>query len=487
MIKRLIHILAGIPIDKALGNLDTDISGIHFDSRRVENNALYVAIIGTQTDGHNFIDQAIELGAKVIVCSTLPVNIQSGINYILTPNTAYALGVLCANFFENPSKKLKLIGVTGTNGKTTTVTLLYKLMIHLGYKAGCITTIANFINDTELPSTHTTPDPLQLNKLLSQMADQGCEYVFMEVSSHAIVQERIAGLQFTGGLFTNITHDHLDFHKTFPEYIAAKKRFFDQLPDNAFALFNADDRNASIMAQNCQAAKHTFALRTMADFQTKMLDHDLQGMQLYLDQSEVWTPLIGQFNAYNLTGIYATARLLGFEKEQILIKLSLLQPVNGRFETMRMRNGAMAIIDYAHTPDAIKNVLATIQETLGTGQQIITVVGAGGNRDKSKRPEMGKIASKLSTKLVLTSDNPRDEDPQTIMLEMLQGIDSPQLSKVLRIADRTEAIRTACMLAQNGDIILIAGKGHETYQEIKGVKYPFDDKKVLNEINQQLS
>lgn len=483
MNKKLLHILAGIPIIKANGNLDIEISCICFDSRKVETNCVYVAIKGTQTDGHDYIPQAIEKGAIAVICTELPNSTLPDITYIVTSNTAYALGVLSSNFYNTPSKQLKLIGVTGTNGKTTTVTLLYKLMMQLGHKAGCITTIANFINQKEIPSTHTTPDPVQLNQLLYEMVQEGCEYAFMEVSSHAIVQERIAGLHFTGGVFTNITHDHLDFHKTFAEYISAKKRFFDNLSNTAFALFNADDKNALVMQQNTIARKHTFALRTLADFQTTILENYMGGMQLHIDKHEFWTPLIGQFNAYNLTGIYAVACLLGFPKDEILVQMSLLNPVSGRFETIALPNGATAIVDYAHTPDALKNVLNTIRGISQPENQIITVVGAGGNRDKTKRPEMGKIASKLSTKVILTSDNPRNEDPNTIMLEMLQGVDSPELPMVLRIVDRTEAIRTAYMLSQKGDIILVAGKGHETYQEINGVKYPFDDKLVLKQIS----
>lgn len=464
------------------GNLSVSIDQLCIDSRAVVPRSTFVAIKGTQSDGHNFIASAIEKGASAIVCETLPLHTEPNVTYVKVANCSYLAGVMASEFFGNPSQSLTLVGITGTNGKTTTATLLYRLAQSLGYKAGLLSTVTNYIHNTEVPSTHTTPDPISLNKLLAEMVNYGCSHCFMEVSSHAIAQNRIAGLHFFGGIFSNITHDHLDYHKTFDEYLKAKKRFFDLLPSSAFALTNIDDRNGRVMVQNTKAKVHTYSLRSMANFRCRIVDHQLFGMQLNIDGTEMWCRLIGQFNAYNLTAVYAAALLMNFDKHEVLTNLSAMEPVNGRFEHLRAPNGVVAIVDYAHTPDAVENVIGTINELLKENEKLITVLGAGGNRDKTKRPVMAKVAASGSSMVILTSDNPRSEEPEAIIADMKQGIEPGQVGKVLSITDRREAIRTACLLAAPGDIVLIAGKGHETYQEIKGVKHHFDDKEEVAEI-----
>jgi UDP-N-acetylmuramoyl-L-alanyl-D-glutamate--2,6-diaminopimelate ligase len=478
-------ILYKVSITATFGSTDTEIEAIHFDSRQIQPRHLFVATRGTQTDGHAYINQAIEKGASVVVCEELPATLQDNITYIQTSDSAEALGVMAANFYGNPSQKLHLVGVTGTNGKTTNVTLLYNLFRGLGYSAGMLSTVENYINDKIIPATHTTPDAIQLNALLAEMVKEGCQYCFMEASSHAIVQRRIAGLQFAGAVFTNITHDHLDFHGTFDNYIKAKKRLFDDLPKTAFALSNYDDKRGAVMLQNTKAKKYSFALKQPADFKGKILDNTLQGLLLDFEGEQVWCKLTGMFNAYNLLGVYSVAILLGEEKERILPVLSTLSAAKGRFEQVTDAKNRVGIVDYAHTPDALENVLQTIQELRKPHQQIITVVGAGGNRDATKRPIMAEIACKYSDKVILTSDNPRNEDPMQILAEMQKGVSITQRKKVWVIENRKEAIKQACALAQQEDIILVAGKGHETYQEIQGVKHNFDDKQILSEYMRQ--
>jgi UDP-N-acetylmuramoyl-L-alanyl-D-glutamate--2,6-diaminopimelate ligase len=478
-------ILYKVSITATFGSTDTEIEAIHFDSRQIQPRHLFVATRGTQTDGHAYINQAIEKGASVVVCEELPATLQDNITYIQTSDSAEALGVMAANFYGNPSQKLHLVGVTGTNGKTTNVTLLYNLFRGLGYSAGMLSTVENYINDKIIPATHTTPDAIQLNALLAEMVKEGCQYCFMEASSHAIVQRRIAGLQFAGAVFTNITHDHLDFHGTFDNYIKAKKRLFDDLPKTAFALSNYDDKRGAVMLQNTKAKKYSFALKQPADFKGKILDNTLHGLLLDFEGEQVWCKLTGMFNAYNLLGVYSVAILLGEEKERILPVLSTLSAARGRFEQVTDAKNRVGIVDYAHTPDALENVLQTIQELRKPYQQIITVVGAGGNRDATKRPIMAEIACKYSDKVILTSDNPRNEDPMQILAEMQKGVSITQRKKVWVIENRKEAIKQACALAQQEDIILVAGKGHETYQEIQGVKHNFDDKQILSEYMHQ--
>jgi UDP-N-acetylmuramoyl-L-alanyl-D-glutamate--2,6-diaminopimelate ligase len=480
-------ILKDITIQQWVGNNDIVIGSICFDSRKVTPGCLFVATRGTKTDGHEFIPMAIEKGAVAVVCEDIPAKTPSSVTFVKVQDAAYALGHIASAFYDYPSTKLKLVGITGTNGKTTTVTLLYRMLRELGHKAGLVSTVKYYINSREIEASHTTPDALQLNSLMHQMVEEGCEYCFMEVSSHAVVQHRIAGLQFVGGIFSNLTHDHLDFHKTFSEYLRAKQQFFDGLPSNAFALTNIDDRNGKVMAQNTKAVVKTYSLKAMADFRCKVLESHFDGTQLQIDGTEVWTNFIGMFNAYNLLAVYGTAILLGEKKEEILTVLSKLTSVAGRFEYLRSRTGVTAIVDYAHTPDALDNVLRTINEIRGGNEQLITVVGAGGDRDRTKRPVMAKVAVENSTKVILTSDNPRSEDPEEIIREMMVGVDINYRRKVLNIPDRREAIRTAIMLAQKGDIILVAGKGHEDYQEIKGIKHHFDDKEIINEQFQTLS
>ncbi|MEI7499821.1 MAG: UDP-N-acetylmuramoyl-L-alanyl-D-glutamate--2,6-diaminopimelate ligase [Bacteroidota bacterium] len=464
------------------GNADVNINGLQFDSRKVRPGNVFFAIRGTTSDGHSFINMAEDNGAVAIVCEQLPHSLNQGITYILTEKSNLTLGIMASNYFGNPSEKLKLVGVTGTNGKTTTVNLLYRLFFKLGFSTGLISTIKNIINNTNIPATHTTPDPLQLNELLARMVQEGCEYCFMEVSSHAVDQQRITGLHFCGAVFTNLTHDHLDYHKTFDAYLKAKKTFFDCLPSDAFALVNKDDKNGMVMVQNTKAGKFTYSIQGMADFRCKVIENDFQGLHLNIGGLEAWFKLIGIFNAYNLLASYATALLLGQDKTKALTMLSQMEPVEGRFNYVRSQNQITAIVDYAHTPDALKNVLETINDIRTHNEHLITVVGAGGNRDTAKRPVMAKIACNLSDWVILTSDNPRNEEPEAILADMRNGVDMHQMKKVLVIVNRLEAIKTACALAKPGDIILVAGKGHENYQEIKGVKHHFDDKEVLLEI-----
>ncbi len=480
--KKLRDILNKAGVENINENGVMTIANVVFDSRQVQPGDLFVAVSGTQVDGHHFINSAIKQGAVAVVCEALPQNLSTEVAWIKVKSSAYALGQMAANFYGRPSGKLNLVGVTGTNGKTTIVTLLHQLFLNLGYEAGMLSTIVNKVNRKEIITSHTTPDALSINRILSEMVEAGCAYVFMEVSSHAIVQERVAGLQFAGALFTNITHDHLDYHKTFKEYITAKKKLFDDLPKEAFALVNADDRNANIMLQNTEAKKYSFAMKTMADFRGRLLEDEFSGLQMFLDEKEFYSPMVGAFNASNLLAVYATAVLLKQDKEEILRILSSLRGAEGRFEVLRSPEGIVCIVDYAHTPDALKNVLETIQAIRNGNEQLITVVGAGGNRDKTKRPEMAAIASMLSSRTILTSDNPRSENPEDILHDMKAGIDQAQMKNTLVISNRREAIKTAYTLANEGDIILVAGKGHEKYQEINGVRFPFDDKHVLTEL-----
>lgn len=479
--KLLSDILYKVRLEEVIGSTHMAISSVTFDSRKVTKGSLFVAVKGTATDGHQFIDLAISNGAAAIVCETLPAVENTTVTFVKVKDSSLSLGIIACNFFDNPSTRLKLVGVTGTNGKTTTVTLLFNLFRSLGYSTGLLSTVQNKINNTVIPSTHTTPDALSLNELLAAMVEQGCEYVFMEVSSHAVVQNRIAGLQFTGAVFSNITHDHLDYHKTFDEYIRAKKMFFDHLPAEAFALINKDDRNGMVMMQNTKAQRYTYSLRSIADFKCKIVENHLNGLFLNIDNQEVWVRLIGTFNAYNVLAVYATAMLLKQDKVNILTALSNLQSVEGRFQYVKSPGGIIGIVDYAHTPDALKNVLDTIKDIRNGNEQVITLVGCGGDRDAAKRPVMAAIACEYSDKVILTSDNPRTEDPEEILNQMEKGIDVKDKRKTLRISDRREAIKTACSLSKPGDIILIAGKGHEKYQEIKGVKHDFDDFEILKE------
>lgn len=482
--KTLKELLAGVSYSGKIEDEAGKINAVHFDSRKVEKGDLFVAQRGVSADGHAFIDKAVAAGASAVICEELPQKRQAGVSYLVTADSSYALGVIAGNFYNNPSRKLKLVGVTGTNGKTTTATLLYELVRLAGKKAGLLSTVCNYIGDEKLISTHTTPDALAINALLCRMADAGCEYCFMEVSSHSIHQKRIAGLDFDGAIFSNITHDHLDYHKTFKAYIEAKKAFFDELPVHAFALTNADDKNGSVMLQNTEAGKFTYSCRTLADFNGRVVEKHLDGTLLKLDGEEVWTKFTGDFNAYNILAVYAAACLLGFPKEEVLRYVSSLIPVSGRFETLISSMGVMAVVDYAHTPDALENVLSTIEGLKGKNS-VITVVGAGGDRDKTKRPEMADAACRYSDKVILTSDNPRSEVPEEIIRDMQAGVKEEYLSKVVSITDRKEAIETALRMASKGDIVLVAGKGHENYQEIKGVKYHFEDKEVIREIFQQ--
>lgn len=477
----LSNILFGISIQQVMGSTNIPVNKVCFDSREVEEDTLFVAVRGTLTDGHNYIQKAIESGAKAIVCETFPDNLIENITYIITYNSAKALGIIASNFYDNPSAKLKLIGITGTNGKTTIATLLFKLFLDLGYKTGLISTIQNHINDRIVPSTHTTPDPLALNKLLNEMVETGCDYCFMEVSSHAVAQYRIEGLEFEGGVFSNLTHDHLDFHKTVDAYLKAKKSFFDRLGKSTFALINSDDKNGKVMLQNTLAHKKSFGLKNDADFKAKIIENHFSGLLLNIDGQEVWFKLVGSFNASNLLAVYATATLLEQDSQKVLTILSRLSGAEGRFDYVTSPNGVIGIIDYAHTPDAVQNVLSTIQDIRNGNEQLITIIGCGGDRDKTKRPVMAQVACDWSDKVILTSDNPRTEDAAQIIREMESGVMPHNKKKTITIIDRKEAIRTACHLAKSGDIILLAGKGHEKYQEIKGVKSPFDDKKILSE------
>lgn len=478
---KLEEILGGINVAEIKGNISKEISGLEIDSRKIESGHMFVAVKGTQTDGHAYIGKAIEKGASVIVCETYPDNLNSDITYIKVNNTEEVVGKLATAFYGHPTSKLKLVGVTGTNGKTTIATLLYNMFRLFGYKVGLISTVCNYIDDEAIPTEHTTPDPITLNKLLGRMADEGCKYVFMEVSSHSVVQKRIGGLEYSGGIFTNLTRDHLDYHKSFDNYLKAKKTFFDNLPKSAFALTNIDDKNGLIMTQNTKAKVYTYSLRSICDFKGKVLEDGFEGMLMDINQIEVNVQFVGRFNASNLLAVYGTACILGKKPEDVLLKLSMLRPVSGRFETLRSNRGYSAIVDYAHTPDALANVLKTINDVLDGRGQIISVIGAGGNRDKGKRPIMAQEAVKQSDKVIITSDNPRFEEPQDIINDMLAGLTQEDKRKVVCITDRKEAIRTACMLAQPNDVVLVAGKGHENYQDIKGVKHHFDDKEVIRE------
>ncbi|MDR2907631.1 MAG: UDP-N-acetylmuramoyl-L-alanyl-D-glutamate--2,6-diaminopimelate ligase [Bacteroidales bacterium] len=477
--KKLTYIIENLPIETIIGTTDSIVDELCFDSRQAKADSCFFAISGTAVDGHSFIENVIEKGAIAIICEVLPQTISNKVTYIQVKSSSFALGICAANFYGNPSEKLQLVGITGTNGKTTTVTLLHQLFEKLGHTTGLLSTIQNKIGNRIVAATHTTPDPIQLNKLLSEMVDEGCTHAFMEVSSHSIVQHRIAGLHFAGGIFSNITHDHLDYHKTFETYIKAKKAFFDELPKTAFALSNIDDRNGEVMLQNSKAKKHTYALKSMADFRCKIIENAFSGLHLLINNADVYCRLVGTFNAYNFLAIYATAVLLGEDSQNVLAVMSNLQSAEGRFDTLKSSKGIVAIVDYAHTPDALENVLSTISNVRNGNETLITVVGCGGDRDKSKRPIMAKIASKMSDKVILTSDNPRTEDPQSILDQMNEGVEIADKSKVLTILNREEAIRTACMIARPNDIILVAGKGHEKYQEINGIRHHFDDKEKL--------
>ncbi len=480
--KRLKDILYTVSLKKVVNSTDIPVAGIYFDSRKIKQGVLFIAVKGTTSDGHLFINQAITQGAIAIVCEELPKELQANITYIEVENSSKALATIAANFFDNPSQKLKLIGITGTNGKTTVATLLFQLFCDLGYKTGLLSTVQNHINDLIIPAIHTTPDPIALNSLLNDMVNSGCDYCFMEVSSHAIAQYRIGGLTFTGGIFTNLTHDHLDFHHTFDEYLKAKKGFFDALDKSAFALTNTDDKNGMVMLQNTRAHKKTYALKSIADFKAKIIENHFSGLLLNIDNEEVWFKMVGTFNAYNLLAVYGTALLLDQDRTKVLTFLSRLNGAEGRFDYLTSPNGIIGIVDYAHTPDAVQNVLSTIQDIRTGTEQVITVIGCGGDRDKTKRPIMAQVACDWSNKVILTSDNPRSEEPEKIIRDMEAGVLPNNKKKALSITDRKEAIRTACHLAKAGDIILVAGKGHEKYQEIGGVKYPFDDKMILTEL-----
>jgi UDP-N-acetylmuramoyl-L-alanyl-D-glutamate--2,6-diaminopimelate ligase len=479
---KLNELLKHVEVLNILGDTDVDITGVDIDSRRVEKGHLFVAIPGTVTDGHKFIPKATELGAAAVLCEKMPEEQDARVTYIMVASTEDAVGKVATLFYGDPSRKLKLVGVTGTNGKTTIATLLYNMFRKFGHKCGLLSTVCNYIEDEAIPTDHTTPDPIELNRLLAQMVEAGCEYAFMECSSHAIAQKRIGGLKFAGGLFTNLTRDHLDYHKTFENYRDAKKAFFDNLDKDAFAITNADDKNGMVMVQNCKAQIKTYSTRTMADFKAKLIECHFEGMYLDINGKEVGVQFIGKFNVSNLLAVYGAAVMLGKKPEDILLILSTLKSVSGRLEPIHSPEGYTAIVDYAHTPDALENVLNAIHEVLNGKGKVITVCGAGGNRDKGKRPIMAQEAVKQSDKVIITSDNPRFEEPQDIINDMLAGLDQKQMKKVLSIVDRREAIRTACMLAEKGDVILIAGKGHEDYQDIKGVKHHFDDKEVVKEI-----
>ena len=481
--KLLKDILYKSGLTEVHGTTETKIAEVCFDSLKAKDGSLFVAVRGTANDGHRFIGDVIGQGCKAIVCEEIPGEQMPDVTYVVVKDSAAALGFIASNFYDNPSEKIKLVGVTGTNGKTTITTLLYQLFRKSGFGAGLLSTVKNIINEKVIPATHTTPDPIQLNFLISQMVREGCSYCFMEVSSHAISQRRIAGLKFTGGVFTNLTHDHLDYHKTFEEYLKAKKAFFDGLSEEAFALTNLDDRNGMVMLQNTKARKYTYGLKSVSDYKCRLIENHFEGLILNIDGQEVICRLVGSFNAYNLTAAYATAVLLERNKTEVLTLLSSLDPVEGRFDYLTSRKKITGVVDYAHTPDALENVLKTIHDVSRKGK-VITVVGCGGDRDSTKRPIMAKIASEMSDKVILTSDNPRSEDPAEIIRAMEKGIALGESRKALSIVDRKEAIKTAVSIAQPGDVILVAGKGHEKYQEIKGVRTPFDDKEVLGEMFQ---
>ena len=480
---KLSELLKNVKVVASQGNIDVEIKGVNIDSRKIENGHLFIAMKGTQVDGHKFISKAIELGAVAILLEDMPEELNEKVTYVQVASTEEEAGKVATMFYGEPSRKLKLVGVTGTNGKTTIATLLYRMFRKFGHKVGLLSTVCNYINDEEVPASHTTPDPIELNCLLAKMVEAGCEYAFMECSSHAIHQHRIGGLEFVGGIFTNLTRDHLDYHKTFENYRNAKKMFFDGLPKTAFAITNADDKNGMIMVQNTKATVKTYSIKQMADFRAKILECHFEGMYLEVDGKEVGVQFIGKFNVSNLLAVYGAAIMLGKKPEDVLIAMSTLKSVNGRLEPIQSPEGYTAVVDYAHTPDALENVLSAIHDVLdGKGGHVITVCGAGGHRDKGKRPLMAQEAVKQSDTVILTSDNPRDEEPQAIIDDMLAGLDTTQRKKVLTITDRKEAIRTAAMMAQKGDVILVAGKGHENYQEINGVKHHFDDHEVIREI-----
>lgn len=479
--KKLSDILYGVKIISVDGATDIGVQEICFDSRKAKEGSVFVAIRGSVSDGHNYINSVIESGCKIIVAEE-KVEIPDEVTLVVTDDSQRALALMANNFYDEPSSKLKLIGVTGTNGKTTTTTLLFNLFTKLGYHCGLLSTVVNRIGSEVIPSTHTTPDPIQLNALLAEMVSSGCSHVFMEVSSHAVHQKRIDGLIFAGGVFTNITHDHLDYHKTFAEYIRVKKSFFDHLPKGAFALVNVDDKNGEVMLQNTKASKYSFALKTGADYKGKVIENQFSGLVLNINGIEVWTKLIGDFNAYNLLAVYGVSQLLGENSTEVLTALSTLESVDGRFQYIQSPSGITAIIDYAHTPDALENVLKTIANIRTKNETVFTVVGCGGDRDKAKRPQMASIACRMSDKVILTSDNPRSEEPQTIIDEMMEGVGGEYFKKTISILDRAQAIKTAVSMAEKGDIILIAGKGHEKYQEIKGVRHDFDDMKITKEM-----
>ena len=478
---KLNEVLKNIHPIKIVGDAEVEITGVNIDSRRIKAGHLFIAMKGTQVDGHQFIAKAIEIGAKSILCEDLPEPV-TGVTYVQVASTEDAAGKVATLFYGDPSRKLKLVGVTGTNGKTTIATLLYNMFRKFGHKVGLLSTVCNYVDDQPIPADHTTPDPIELNELLAKMVEAGCEYAFMECSSHAIHQKRIGGLKFAGGLFTNLTRDHLDYHKTFENYRNAKKAFFDGLPKDAFAITNADDKNGMVMVQNTKATVKTYSTRTLADFRARILECHFEGMYLEIDGREVGVQFIGKFNVSNILAVYGAAVMLGKKPEDILLVLSTLHSVSGRLEPIRSPEGFTAIVDYAHTPDALANVLNAIHEVLDGKGHVITVCGAGGNRDKGKRPLMAQEAVRQSDRVIITSDNPRFEEPQAIINDMLAGLNDQQLRKVISIVDRKEAIRTACMMAKRGDVVLVAGKGHEDYQEIKGVKHHFDDKEVLRDI-----
>jgi UDP-N-acetylmuramoyl-L-alanyl-D-glutamate--2,6-diaminopimelate ligase len=481
-VKTIATLIQNIKVKQVIGNDQLQVSKLTYDSREANEGFMFFAIKGTQVDGHSFIQQVIEKGTKVIVCEVLPAQTNDAVTYIQVENSHEAMAHIAAEFYDHPSQQLKLVAITGTNGKTTVATLLFKLFRSFEHNVGLLSTVQNQINDEVIPSTHTTPDSIRINELLQTMLDKGCEYCFMEASSHAIDQERIAGLHFAGVVFNNITHDHLDYHVTFDNYIKAKKKLFDEVNEDAFALTNKDDRNGMVMLQNTKATRYTYSLNSMADFKAKIIESDFNGMLLNLDGEEAWFRLVGNFNAYNLAAVYGTAFLLGRPKHDIITKLSSIDSVKGRFEYIRSTNGVIAVIDYAHTPDALQNVLSTINQLRTLNEQLITVVGCGGNRDAAKRPVMADVATELSTKVIFTSDNPRNEDPEEILNEMQKGVKPLHYKKTLRITDRKEAIKTAISMANKNDIILVAGKGHENYQEIKGVKHHFDDKETVIEM-----
>lgn len=479
---KLQELLKNVKPIAIVGNADTDITGVNIDSRKIEKGHLFVAQKGTQVDGHQFIGKAIAQGATAVLCEDMPEEKAEGVTYVQVESTEDTVGKVATLFYGDPSKKLHLVGVTGTNGKTTIATLLYNMFRKMGHKCGLLSTVCNYIEDEAIPADHTTPDPIELNMLLARMVEAGCEYAFMECSSHAIAQKRIGGLKFEGGIFTNLTRDHLDYHKTFENYRDAKKAFFDGLPKSAFAITNADDKNGMVMVQNTKATVKTYSVRQIADFRARIIEMHFAGMYLEMDGHEVGVQFIGKFNVSNLLAVYAAARMLGKQPEDILVAMSTLHSVNGRLEPIQSPEGFTAIVDYAHTPDALENVLNAIHEVLDGKGRVITVCGAGGNRDKGKRPIMAQEAVRQSDQVIITSDNPRFEEPQDIINDMLAGLNDQQLKKVISIADRREAIKTACTLARKGDVILIAGKGHEDYQEIRGVKHHFDDKEVVRDI-----